>query len=116
LIDTTAPTVSAVSVTPSVLAPANHRMVDVLVGYTSADDNGAATCALGVASNEPVNGADDGDTDPDWEVVDAHHVRLRAERSGTGTGRVYTVTATCTDAAGNTASRSAEVRVPRGKN
>jgi hypothetical protein len=114
-IDATAPTVGGLSVTPSVLSAPNHQMADVAVTYAASDDGGAATCALSVTSNEPENGAGDGDTAPDWEVVDANHVRLRAERAGTGDGRVYTVTVTCTDAAGNAASRSATVNVPRGR-
>ena len=73
------------------------------VAYSAADNCTAAvaiTCALSVASNEPINGLGDGDTAPDWLVVNAHLVQLRAERSGTGTGRIYTVTVTCTDQAG----------------
>ncbi|MDQ3804513.1 MAG: alpha-amylase family glycosyl hydrolase, partial [Acidobacteriota bacterium] len=101
-IDTTAPALSGLSVSPSVLSTPNHKMVDVAVSYTAADDNGAVTCTLAVASNEPDDGAGDGDTAPDWEVLDEHHVRLRAERAGAGAGRVYTVKITCTDAAGNT--------------
>jgi len=66
-------------------------------------------------SNEPVNGTGDGDTAPDWEVLDAHHVRLRAERSATGAGRVYTVTISCADDAGNTSNRALTVTVPRGR-
>ncbi len=38
--------------------------------------------------------------------------RLHAERSGTGTGRIYTVTYTATDGANNTTSASATVTVP----
>jgi hypothetical protein len=38
---------------------------------------------------------------PDWEVLDAHHVRLRAERAGNGDGRVYTVGVACTDGSQN---------------
>jgi hypothetical protein len=37
---------------------------------------------------------------------------LRAERSGTGPGRVYTITYTATDASGNSADASAKVTVP----
>jgi hypothetical protein len=65
-----------------------------------------------VASNEPINSTDDGDTAPDWQVIDAHHVKLRAERSGIGTGRVYTVTVTCNDAAGVSSSQTVTVSVP----
>jgi len=64
-------------------------------------------------SNEPVNGTGDGDLSPDWEVVDAHHVRLRAERAGTGSGRIYTINAACSDASGNVAQKGATVSVPR---
>jgi hypothetical protein len=37
---------------------------------------------------------------------------VRAERSGTGDRRVYTLTVTCTDASGNAARSAAEVAVP----
>jgi len=114
-IDATAPAVGAMSATPSVLLPANHTMRDVAVSYLASDDSGAVTCTLGVESNEPVEGAGDGDTAPDWEVLDANRLRLRAERSGRGAGRVYTITVTCADAAGNASSRSTTVTVPRGR-
>jgi hypothetical protein len=90
-------------------------MQEVGISYNASDNSGSATCGLSVTSNEPVNGLGDGDTAPDWEILDAHSLRLRAERSGTGTGRVYTVTITCADAAGNSSSRAATVRVPHGR-
>ncbi|MES1215635.1 MAG: hypothetical protein ABUT20_08960, partial [Bacteroidota bacterium] len=67
---------------------------------------------LTVSSNEPINGVADGDTDPDWIVVDDHHVQLRAERSAKGDGRIYTITITAADGSGNSAVKTVQVRVP----
>jgi hypothetical protein len=39
-------------------------------------------------------------------------VRLRSERSGTGNGRIYTITITCLDSAGNKTVKTTQVRVP----
>lgn len=114
--DTTPPVISNVGVNPAVLWPPNHRMVDVTVGYDVTDDvdsPAAISCALSVSSNEPVNGTGDGDAGPDWEVIDAHHLQLRAERAGTGGGRVYTITITCTDSSGNASARTVTVSVPK---
>ena len=112
VVNGTAPAISNPSVSPSVLSPPNHQMRDVTVNYLAADNCGPVATTLSVTSNEPSNGQGDGNTSADWEVVDAHHVRLRAERSGGGSGRIYTITVTATDAAGNTTQRSVEVSVP----
>ncbi|HEY9402914.1 MAG TPA: alpha-amylase family glycosyl hydrolase, partial [Pyrinomonadaceae bacterium] len=114
-LDLTPPAISGASANPSVLSSPDHKMRDVTVGYSASDNFSLAACTLGVTSNEPINGAGDGDTAPDWEVLDAHHVRLRAERSGKGAGRVYTVNVTCADAAGNTSNHALTVTVPRGR-
>jgi hypothetical protein len=79
-------------------------MVNVVIDYDAIDNcDGAAlvSCTLTASSNEPVNGTGDGDRAPDWEVLDAHHVRLRAERAGNGNGRLYTVGVACTDGSQN---------------
>jgi hypothetical protein len=110
--DTTAPTISGVSATPNTLWPPNHKMRRVTINYSASDRCGAVTCSLRVSSNEPVNDIGDGNTAPDWVVLDRHHVQLRAERQGPRNGRVYTVTITCMDAARNTATASTRVRVP----
>ena len=105
------PTISGVSVDKPTLWPPDHKMVDVTVNYGAGDPCSAPVCTLSVSSSEPVNGIGDGNTSPDWVVVDAHHVQLRAERSGTGNGRVYTITINCKDAAGNMASSTVTVTV-----
>ena len=110
--DTESPVVSTPTTNPNTLWPPNHQMVDVAVNYT-ATDNCPLTCVLTVTSNEPINGLGDGDAAPDWEVIDDHNLRLRAERSGKGNGRLYTITTTCTDAGNHVAVKTSTVFVPR---
>jgi hypothetical protein len=110
--DTEFPVVSSATVDRPLLWPANHQMELITVNYT-ATDNCSVDCVLTVTSNEPINGLGDGDASPDWEVIDAHHVRLRSERSGTGSGRTYTITLTCADPSGNTVVRTVTVKVPK---
>ncbi len=107
------PVITGLAATPSLLWPPNHKLVDVRVGYEATDQCGVPVCRLGVTSNEPVNGLGDGDTAPDWIVVDEHTVRLRAERAGFGRGRVYTVAVTCADSAGGQARATTTVLVPK---
>jgi uncharacterized protein len=111
VVDTTAPTLSAVSATPSVIAVPNHKMIDVVLGYTTSDLGGAPSCSVSVTSNEHANATGDGNTEVDWQVLSLTHVRVRAERAGMGSGRVYTIVVTCTDASGNSASQQTTVAV-----
>jgi len=107
------PVISGLSADKPMLWPPNHNMVPVTLSYSVSDN-----CDVGlkpiitISSNEPVDGTGDGDTSPDWEVIDARHVLLRAERAGNGSGRIYTITVTVTDSAGSSSSRSMTVRVP----
>jgi hypothetical protein len=48
-------------------------------------------------------------------IEDDHHVQLRAERSGAGTGRVHAITVISTDNAGNSSTETVTVTVPREK-
>lgn len=108
------PVISGASVDKPVLSVPNHKMVAVAVNYNVSDNCGGVTTALSVSSNEQVNGTGDGDTSPDWQVIDTHNVLLRAERSGDGTGRIYTITITATDSGGNTSTQTITVSVPKG--
>jgi hypothetical protein len=109
--DTEFPTVSTPTVDRPTLWPPKHQMEPITVFYDAADNDSVA-CTLSVSSNEPINGLGDGDTAPDWEIIDAHHLNLRAERSGKGSGRTYTIGVSCSDPAGNKTSKSTTVRVP----
>jgi hypothetical protein len=84
---------------------------DVDGTVTSNDHNllGLATEANGFG------GTGDGGTAPDWLIVNPHHVELRAERAGTGAGRVYTITVACTDGSNNTTTKTVTVFVPKSR-
>jgi len=109
------PVIANLAVDRPVLDVPNHKLEDITLTYEVGDDCGGPLApVITITSDQPVNGTGDGDTAPDWEVVDAHHVRLRAERSPTSPeGRTYTITLTVTDSAGSSTSSSVTVRVPR---
>lgn len=113
VVDTTPPVIDGVSVDKAVLWPPNHKLVNVTVNYSAADACSDADCSLSVTSNEPLSDTDAGDAGPEWVIVDAHHVLLRAERAGNGNGRDYTIRVTCTDSSGNTSSEAVDVTVPK---
>jgi hypothetical protein len=93
-----------------------HQFVPVIVLYSADDACGPVTSSLSVTSDEPVTGLWQGLaglTSPDWIVINPYIVLLRAERSSSGDGRVYTVTITAADEAGGTATKDVIVTVPR---
>jgi hypothetical protein len=109
--DVTPPEISNVSADPNSLWPPNHKMRDVEIRYVAKDNCSPVTSTLSISSNEPVNGSGDGNTGPDWQVIDNHHVKLRAERSGNGAGRIYTITITSRDDCGNVSTATVTVVV-----
>jgi len=115
VVDTQDPTISMV-ISPATLWSPNHKMVKVASGISATDGcYGGTALTVTVTSNEPINGLGDGDTAPDWTVVNngngTYDVFVRSERSGTGTGRIYTITATSVDGSGNTATSTGTVTV-----
>ena len=118
--DTTPPTVTC-SATPSILWPPNHTLVRVsaTVRVADAGSGPAGFTLVSVASNEPDNGLGDGDQPNDIQgfVVGTADTSgfLRAERSGKGQGRVYTLTYKGSDVAGNSATCRTSVTVPHNR-
>jgi hypothetical protein len=107
VVDTAPPAVQAATATPSVLSPANHQLVAVTITVSAVDGcGGSVRCRItSVTSNEPL-----GD---DWIITGDLTLKLRAERLNKGAGRIYTITVVCTDAAGNEATKTVTVSVPR---
>ncbi len=112
--DTTAPVISSLTTNAPNLWPPNHKMVAVAVSPTATDAVGVASLKIiSVTSSEPDNGLGDGDTAGDIEITGALTVNLRAERSGTGNGRTYTIVVEAKDAAGNATTKTVTVLVPK---
>jgi hypothetical protein len=85
------------------LWPPNHRMVDVADLYATDALSGPAGLAVSASSNAS---SDEGDV-----AIVGGAVALRAEKADRGRARVYEVTATATDAAGNEATAEAACTV-----
>ncbi|MDX1387993.1 MAG: Ig-like domain-containing protein [Acidobacteriota bacterium] len=116
IVDTTPPEIS-VELSPSELWPPNHRMVSIEASVEAEDVcSDVMVMLMSVESNEPENDIGDGNTAPDIAGANIgtedYHFQLRAERSGTGSGRTYTVVYKAVDASGNEATATAYVIVP----
>jgi PKD repeat protein len=112
--DDESPTLTVQAV-PGELWPPNHKMVEVKVNRQVSDDFDANPTVklVSITSNEPDNGLGDGDTAGDIEIRSDGKIFLRAERSGGGNGRVYTLTYSATDSAGNVTYSTTQVKVPK---
>lgn len=113
VVDTTPPQINATA-TPNALWPPNHKYVEVKINVTAFDicDSSPKITFVSITSNESDNGLGDGNTANDIQIIDDFTFNLRAERSGTGSGRIYTVTYKATDISGNCALTSVTIEVP----
>lgn len=113
--DTVAPAIAAVTPSRETIQPPNHKMVALTIDVraTDAADRSPACGITGVSSNETANGQGDGNSALDWQFTPGSlNLSLRAERSGGGNGRIYTITVSCADASGNRSAGSTQVKVP----
>ena len=114
--DTTPPDIF-LSLDPDNLWPPNHRMVTINASVMVSDscDANPAWWLASVSSNEADNGQGDGNTVNDIQNADIgtsdSQFDVRAERTGNGNGRIYSVDYAVEDADGNTAAATATVTV-----
>jgi hypothetical protein len=115
-VDNVPPTCTATA-RPIKLFDPNHKLVNITMTVTAIDNKPGATFTLrSVTSSEADSGLGRGDVPGDiqgWSVGSADLTgQLRSERFSR-TGRIYTITYEAKDVAGNTATCSATVTVPR---
>lgn len=114
IVDTTPPDISRVDPSMTTLWAPNHKMVPVTFSVLASDAASPFGCIVtAVGSNEPVYGTVNGDAGPDWQITGDLSVVLRAERSGRGRGRIYTIMIACRDRFDNVSSATTTVVVPR---
>jgi hypothetical protein len=117
--DTKPPTIT-VQLTPAELRPPNHKMIDVMATVVAQDlcDPHPSIVLTSIVSDEPDDATGNGDGSTIDDIQQAaigtsdFNFRLRAERAGSGDGRVYTFTYTATDACGLSTAAAANVLVP----
>ena len=114
VLDTIPPVIHSASAEPRRLWPPNHKLVPVAVQAQATDTCGTASWRIiGVTSSESGDSQGSGRASPDWLITGAHTVSLRAERSGKGQSRMYSIMIQASDASGNlSAITRATVSVP----
>lgn len=111
------PDCTTVNADPATLWPVNHKyQLVTLSGATDPDGDTVTLNITGVTQDEALKGLGDGDTAPDAKAgPKSNQVYLRAERSGTGDGRVYRIAFEGSDGEGGTCSGTVAVGVPHDK-
>lgn len=104
--DNESPTLSPLTLSKKLLWPETNKLKKVNVYYDASDNGGTVKTDIAVTSN-----ATDGSKD--WEIIDDHLVRLRTSRLPDGSVRIYTITVTATDDAGNKTTRSTTIAVSK---
>jgi von Willebrand factor A domain-containing protein 7 len=98
------------------LWPPKHQMVELriadLVEVVDPDGDPVLFEIDGIAQDESVDGLGSGDTAPDAEIKPGGVFLIRAERSGTGNGRIYEVAYTALDGRGGACSSTTLIEVP----
>jgi hypothetical protein len=110
-LDGSAPVIHGLPTSGCSLWPPDHKMRQVAVVSAADALSGVASLRVTATSNEPSD-----PNDPDVVVIPdgsgGFVVELRAERLGSGSGRLYTLTATATDLADNVRTLTATCAVP----
>jgi hypothetical protein len=106
IFDPAPPTIASLTPSTASIWPPNKKMVPITLSAGGANLGGNVTFKItSVTTNEP-----DGKTQ--WQITGPLTLNLLADRLGTGSGRIYTITVVATDAAGSSSTMTCIVTVP----
>jgi hypothetical protein len=111
-VDKSKPVISGMPAAGCTLTAVKHQLIQVATVSATDSVSGLARLTVSAVSSEPDSGTGGGDVAQDI-VINGGSVQLRAERSPSGKGRVYTVSATAVDIAGNSTTAVATCKVPK---
>lgn len=98
------------------LWPPSHQFEAVnILGVTDSDNDPITLTVTSIFQDEPTNGLGDGDVAPDAHTLGTDTAFVRAERSGTGNGRMYHINFSADDGHGGTCAGTVLVGVPHAK-
>ncbi|HEX2407244.1 MAG TPA: hypothetical protein VHJ38_08545, partial [Nitrososphaeraceae archaeon] len=110
------PDCSSAKPSQSSLWPPNHNWRSInIVGITDPDSDDVSIKINRITQDETTK-SNRGDPSPDGEGIGTSTAQVRAEREGSGDGRVYEITFTASDSNGGTCFASVFVGVPRNQN
>jgi len=105
--DNEPPVLSDILLSSQKIWPPSNKMKKVGVLYRTSDNGQKVTSKLTVTSN------DTNSDDKDYEIIDEHLVRLKAARLPNGESRIFTISVTSTDEAGNKTTKSTSIAVSK---
>jgi hypothetical protein len=105
--DNESPMVSVIRLSSKRLWPESNKMKKIAVYYTASDNGLDLSSVLAVSSNDQES------ITRDWEIINNHLIRLRASRLPNGEAKIYTITVTSTDLAGNITRRTTSIAVSK---
>ncbi|HEY3455078.1 MAG TPA: hypothetical protein VGK64_10785, partial [Bryobacteraceae bacterium] len=113
-LDKTPPVISGMPAPGCSLWPPNHKLVQVAAAAAIDSLSGLVPDSLNVAgvSNETSSNPNDPEIVVTPDGLGGFTIQLEADRLGSGEGRIYTLTATAMDNAGNSATAISTCMVP----
>ncbi len=111
------PVCDSATASNTIIWPPNHGFVPVdILDVTDPDEDAVSIVIDSITQDEAVDAPGSGHTAPDGQGLATGVAHLRAERAGTGDGRVYAIGFSANDGRGGNCNGMVNVSVPHDKN